>query len=325
VDIKSELDLAVASLKKTTSGYTKTGTTGTNWLEAFKHIDNIYGLLTPPPPMPKTTVIGIATGWGPNTPSDLSAGELETYMRFAVDLGVTEVRMDYSYPNSAPFNRAAIEANKQGLNLVPLMTHLRDGVVADSVDAVLTKFGAKVSRIEVGNEVNGKWAWGVTPDPVLYTSYLKTAYTRCAKRCPIIFAGLAQYMTTNADTMNALEFYTKAKNAGAVNYCDGIGWHPYSDDTVNGMGLNDDIYALMGKPLYLTESGVSTYNTSEEVQRDKLIDRIKKSQAADYIAGFYIYSLMNHSDTLNGREDKFGIINRDFTKKLAFDAIAALL
>jgi hypothetical protein len=315
-------DLALAELKQTTVGYLNHNWTtpplGSHWQKGIDYLNQIGVVVEPPPtPSPAAFIKGIAAGWGPDTPSAFSDADLAKYMDLLKANNCMEVRMDYASAGNAQFNRAAKAAFAAGISALPVFTHV-DSTAAEiqgRVDRVIADF-PKIKRIEIGNEVNGQWAWGSSPNPAKYVEMLKAAYTKAAGRVEVWFSGLAQYAKSDTAHMQSQTFYQQAHDAGAVNYCDKVCWHPYGDGS-DGWGLNDWIHNLFNKPLVITETGQATHSSTWSggvtltTQAQTVTRRFQNARNAGYIAGVYWYDFRDRGTYSTSDQGNFGLILAD--------------
>lgn len=88
-----------------------------------------------------------------------------------------------------------------------------------------------INAYSIGNEVNLSREWGgKQPDPLLYTKLLAIAYARIKTADPdviIVSAGIAPTGGDSADAMDDLKYARAMFEAGAANFIDAYGFHPY--------------------------------------------------------------------------------------------------
>ncbi|MBI4320684.1 MAG: hypothetical protein HY675_19505 [Chloroflexi bacterium] len=179
----------------------------------------------------------------------------------------------------------------------------------------------RVAAYEIWNEPNLSWEWGnMSPDPERYTQLLMAAYPRIKAADPqaiVISAGLA---STGGDggvtAMNDVEFIDRMYRAGARNYFDALGSHPYgfanSPETRNGNNVTDfqraaDQHAVMerygdgAKRVWATEFGwlldPAYYGHPEYVNSPlwagRQWQRVAPQTQADYVVRAYQYAYAN--------------------------------
>lgn len=88
-----------------------------------------------------------------------------------------------------------------------------------------------INAYSIGNEVNLAREWGgKQPDPLLYTKLLAIAYARIKTANPdaiVVSAGIAPTGGDSADAMDDLKYARAMFEAGAANFIDAYGFHPY--------------------------------------------------------------------------------------------------
>jgi hypothetical protein len=88
-----------------------------------------------------------------------------------------------------------------------------------------------INAYSIGNEVNLAREWGgKPPDPLLYTRLLAIAYARIKTADPdaiVVSAGIAPTGGDSADAMDDLNYARAMFEAGAANFIDAYGFHPY--------------------------------------------------------------------------------------------------
>lgn len=88
-----------------------------------------------------------------------------------------------------------------------------------------------INAYSVGNEVNLAREWGgKQPEPLLYTKLLAIAYARIKTADPdaiVVSAGIAPTGGDSADAMDDLKYARAMFEAGAANFIDAYGFHPY--------------------------------------------------------------------------------------------------
>jgi ABC-type Fe3+-hydroxamate transport system substrate-binding protein len=88
-----------------------------------------------------------------------------------------------------------------------------------------------INAYSIGNEVNLSREWGgKPPDPLLYTRLLAIAYARIKTADPdaiVVSAGIAPTGGDSADAMDDLNYARAMFEAGAANFIDAYGFHPY--------------------------------------------------------------------------------------------------
>lgn len=168
----------------------------------------------------------------------------------------------------------------------------------DFVQAVATRYRGRISAYIIWNEPNLAREWGdSTPDPIAYVEMLKVAYHRAKAadpECIIVSAGLAPTNHNDEQAMDDRLFLKAMYEAGAKEYFDVLGAHPYgfaySPEEQPGAhkGLNfarlldlRDIMQTYGdgdKPIWATEMGWTVGDSWQKVTLEK---------QAEYLAGAF--------------------------------------
>lgn len=112
-------------------------------------------------------------------------------------------------------------------------------------------------------------------------------------------------------------------NLGALNYLDAVSVHMYQQYGSYDSGTWNTYKSMVGiKPLWITETGYSTYGYTEVQQNVALQQELSTSTGfpADKI---FWYELMNY--ITNDWEGNFGIVQVDGTPKLAYSSFKAFV
>ncbi len=171
---------------------------------------------------------------------------------------------------------------------------------ADFVSAVATRYRGRVKAYIIWNEPNLAREWGNrTPDPDGYVALLRMAYQAVKTADPkaqVVSAGLAPTNGQAGEAMDDRHFLEAMYQAGAKDYFDVLGAHPYGfayppDDPQGAHdGLNlariEDLRALMvqygdaNKPVWATELGWTVAAHGEDAWQV-----VSEQQQADYLIG----------------------------------------
>jgi hypothetical protein len=207
---------------------------------------------------------------------------------------------------------------------------------------LVQQYGSYVDAWEIWNEPNISRFWPTGPDPAEYTSLLKAAYPAVKAEDPgakVVFGGLST---------NDWSFVEGAYAAGAKGYFDVMATHPYScakspekiERYTNGRMTRGsfpayrEVRASMlaqgdDRPIWFTEFGWSTTTAecgvSEAIQADYLTRAFKYVEQDPYVQVATWYNFRNNfwagdADDIGSR---FGLLNTDFTPKLAYSAFKA--
>jgi hypothetical protein len=189
---------------------------------------------------------------------------------------------------------------------------------ADQLESLARERRGLIQAYSIGNEVNLAREWGgQPPDPVLYAKLLAIAYARVKTADPdalVVSAGIAP---TGGDAAGAMDDLTYARalfEAGAADYIDAYGFHPYGfayepehdpdDPSAKGLlfrraeahrALMEE-YGAADKPMWATEFGWLV-DPSEEGSACRWPDldwqRVSRKRQAEYVVRAYDYAQGN--------------------------------
>jgi Tol biopolymer transport system component len=189
------------------------------------------------------------------------------------------------------------------------------------VTELANRYKGKVAAYEIWNEPNLNYEWGnLEPNPVTYTEMLKTAYKAIKKVDPnalIVTGGLATTGNGSATAYGDLTFLQAMYDAGAKDYFDVFGSHPYGygqpPDTSHVDGLSFDrvaaqhaVMAANGDgdtPIWITEAGwvLQTHwdlgehaaiGVTEAQQAEYLVRAYQKTrQEWPFVQAFFLFNL----------------------------------
>ncbi len=186
------------------------------------------------------------------------------------------------------------------------------------VEGVAYKSRGVIQAYQIGNEVNLSREWGGgQPDPVLYTRLLQIAHDKIKAVDPnaiVVSAGLAPTGGDGAGHADDLSYARQMLDAGAGNYFDVYGFHPYgfayppeqdpNDPNVNGLAFRRaeahralmEQYGLAGKQMWATEFGWLVDPQQEGGScdwPDMNWQKVSLAQQADYARRAYDYAKAN--------------------------------
>lgn len=199
------------------------------------------------------------------------------------------------------------------------------------VTKVVTRYSGRVKYWQIWNEPNITTFFRPAPNANQYLEILKSAYEAIKKIDPsaqVVIAG-----TSGVD----VGYLRQLRDLAAGDYFDILAVHPYSFDFVSppeGNFLNNMRNAQKlseefgGKPIWLTEFGWPTNSNevaSENIQAKYLSRVYLMSYQFPNVKKLFWYDLRNDGDDKNDRENNFGLINRDYTKKKAYYAYKNLI
>ncbi|MFQ6015663.1 MAG: cellulase family glycosylhydrolase [Anaerolineae bacterium] len=193
--------------------------------------------------------------------------------------------------------------------------------LADFMRALAGRYQGRVAAYEIWNEPNLRFEWGGSdPDPVWYTALLKAAYQAVKDADPaalVVSGGLATTGTGSPRAMGDLAYLEEIYQAGAGDYFDALGSHPYAfghdPDYEDYRGLSFSrvvaqryvmlAYGDASKPVWITELGWpletswdlgehGTYAVSEANQAQYLARAYEKTrQEWPWVGPIFLFNL----------------------------------
>jgi len=200
-----------------------------------------------------------------------------------------------------------------------------------------------VNTYEIWNEENYQMFWAPAPDPSLYTSMLKDAYTAIKAVEPdstVISGGLAPAADDSAGDIAPIEFLQDMYADGAEGSFDALGDHAYSYpalpdtyETWSGWSQMDQtspslrsVMAANGdsaKQIWITEIGAPSAGDNSvgtTGQAQDVTQAVAAAKSTSWIGAEFFYTYEDTSDA-----DNFGLLNADGSAKPAWTALAAAL
>jgi hypothetical protein len=191
-------------------------------------------------------------------------------------------------------------------------------VWADKLESLARERKGIINAYSIGNEVNLSREWGgQAPDPLLYAKLLAVAYARIKTADPdalVISAGIAPTGGDAAGAMDDLAYARAMFEAGAADFIDGYGFHPYgfayepehdpNDAQAKGLLFRraEAHRALMeefgagNKQMWATEFGW-LINPNEEAVRCTWPEldwqRVSRKRQAEYVVRAYDFAAKN--------------------------------
>jgi hypothetical protein len=205
--------------------------------------------------------------------------------------------------------------------------------------------------IEIWNEPNLDFMWTPIADGAGYAQLLKISYPAVKAvnpSMPVVSAGLDALDIPGRGTIGEGDksYLTAMLSAGAGNYLDAIGLHPYPwqpDGTgwyvwspislANTLDRDRAVRNSFGlsKPFWITEIGESTATqtgfppaVSPQQQRTDLVAMLQMAQAAPDVPVFIVHTIMDFFST-NPVESGFGVFTYTGAAKPAACGLSAAL
>jgi hypothetical protein len=207
-------------------------------------------------------------------------------------------------------------------------------------------FGARVRAYEIWNEPNISAFWAPAPSAAAYTAMLELAYRAIKRARPaatVVSAGLspfASYGTADAQHVNPITFLEQMYANGARGSMDAVGWHPYNfpwgldyygwsawsqmaETTPSArsvMQANGD----GAKRIWATEwgapTGTSTSSVTDSGQATLVAAALQKLKSFRWAGPSFFYSYRDKGKDPSDREQNFGIVRYDWSRKPAYAA-----
>jgi hypothetical protein len=210
----------------------------------------------------------------------------------------------------------------------------------DAAQYVANRWGSKLAALEVWNEPNlaDQYSLHAADPAATDADLLKAAYPRIKSAAPNlpVLAGVL----SGSDG----KFLESLYSHGIGGNFDGVSIHPYNEWRDPDDAWKDEwkqwsflkgipwIHQIMenhgdgAKGVWLTEFGFSTcgqgdrWCVGDQQQAEYIKDSFRIARRWDYVKAALVYNLRNKGTNPSGREDQFGMLNRDFSPKPAWAA-----
>lgn len=204
-----------------------------------------------------------------------------------------------------------------------------------------------VHTYEVWNEPNVPAFWTPSPNPAAYTRLLKAAYPAIKAADPgaTVLTGGTAPAPTDGTSFSPVEFLKRVYANGGQGYFDAVSHHPYSWPAAPGQaeswsawyqmyGTNPSLRSTMvdngdgAKKIWATEFGAPTNgpsgsHVSEATQATMIAEAYTVWQTYSWGGPLFTYSGRDLGTSTDTRENFFGLMRYDFTKKPSFAAYQA--
>lgn len=197
----------------------------------------------------------------------------------------------------------------------------------DFVSFVTNRYKGKIKYWEVWNEPDHPSFWKSSIadyETLLEKAYAKVKETDATNT--VLLGGLALYDGTTF-TYGLGTFFDTLMGMGAGNYFDITNYHSYGKTTnmiaeYNGMMDVINKYSIQGKPVWITEMGITT---TDDYYKGDMVDQIYQLNKTllPNVSKIFWY---NYRDTVTGNssEDNYGLVNNDLTTTHAYYNYQAL-
>jgi hypothetical protein len=325
---------------------------------------------------------GIAIGGGL---ASLDAAGIRSRLNAIKQMGINRVRFDVNWSDiqaggSSSYNWSGTDnvvsiAAELRMSLVAIITytptwarisgcdseHCRPqdpAVFGQFAGTVAARYAARGLHIyEIWNEPNWSEFWLPKPDPVAYTTMLRSSY-QAIKRADgaafVLSGGFAQADTTSTQ-YSAPDFLKGMYANGAKSYFDAISNHPYTFPYLPSyqwswnkwleMGTSVGVRGVMtangdsAKQVWITEVGAATNgpgsiasngaiagdgaadHVTEALQARLIQDIVNLSKGTSWIGPIFWYTYQDDGTDTSSVEHFFGLVRPDGSHKPAYDVV----
>ena len=201
-----------------------------------------------------------------------------------------------------------------------------------------------VHAFEVWNEPNTPAFWTPAPNPAQYTRLLQAAYPAIKAADPqaTVLSGGTAPAPSDGTSYSPVDFLKRIYANGGGGFFDAVSHHPYSWPAAPGeaqawsawyqmYGTSPSIRSTMvangdgGKKIWATEFGAPTNGpsgsyVSESTQASMISKGYAEWKTYDWGGPLFTYSGRDLGTSTSTRENFFGVVRNDFSKKPSFAA-----
>lgn len=216
--------------------------------------------------------------------------------------------------------------------------------------AVALRYGPQgMHHYEIWNEPNLPGFWTSGPDARQYGALLASAHASLKSADPqafLVSAGLSP-ASTGGGSISPVDFLAALYAAGVGSCFDAVGHHPYSwpampieikdwsawsqmDSTPRSLRRVMRANGDATKPIWMTEFGAPTRGPagSEALSEDRHAELISQAYAIaalrPWSGPLFLYAYRDHGTDLNDRENFFGLLRADGSRKPSYAAFARI-
>ena len=308
---------------------------------------------SPAPPARHAATIPGVPRWGMNGDDVLQAStdaEREALLADMKAAGAGLIRLDVTWSYIQPsrgswnwwyYDKVMNEIEDAGLEAIMLLDY--GNVAYESTTnqapppnvADFASFAASVAQryaplglhiFEVWNEPNMGANWNGHANPAAYAALLKASSVAIKQVDPaaIIVSGGIAPTTTAGGNISQQAFLTGMLAAGAGQYVDAVGYHPYVGSGWDELPTMRQIvvdHGLASKQIWATETGWSTYGVSDQTQADRVTNLMNQWKTFSWAGPLSWYAHVDRAPVTQGSfYDHFGLVRTDGTHKLSWAA-----
>lgn len=195
------------------------------------------------------------------------------------------------------------------------------------------RYRDEIPAWEIWNEPNHGNFWRPRPDPREYTELLKQSYLAAKYADPETTVVLGGLTYGGQETYVPPErFLRTVYRRGGGPYFDALGSHPYTDPDEGPEELRERIEELRDvmvanddgdTPIWLTEYGYPPVPATSDTYGDQgawLTESLDTALELDYVESVFWYNLRDKGTDPEEPEDNYGLLQRDWDTKPAYDA-----
>jgi len=247
-------------------------------------------------------------------------------MPYLVDLGVGWVRTDWLLTPDNPMRNYSQDLQDHNIKLLAIIDHKTFDYQIPTLEEwketiteiVTSEDFRNVDAVEIWNEPNSD-AFDSYIEPDVYFEMLKSAYAIIKEHTniPVVFAGVSPNVEGWQTYLNAVFAHNDTQD-----YFDYMGLHFYDGNMTTNLDTLEFVESLTSKPIWLTETGQpSATGDYTEAKQAEYLSSVY-STFEPLVSKIFIYELRDgNGETVPERENYFGLLTFEETKKPAYDIV----
>lgn len=260
---------------------------------------------------------------------------------------IEKVRNTFSFtPGHDVYIKSALRRGIKPLIILDYGNDLYGGTPRDSASreafgryckAVVGRYAPLgVKDYEIWNEPNvcvpGFCTWSPGPNPSEYVELLKVAYRACkAVDAGINVIGCATSPLDEPETLQKIPgavFISRVFQLGGGDYMDAVSFHLYPFGRTPEQAMDYECERILSsigdKPMWITETGYPTVQTSEEDQANFIVRIYLLGRSIPQLRRIFWYDLQDDCGDPTNAECRWGILREDRSPKLAYPSLRTL-